>query len=358
MKTKHLTLLLAAMLVMALGNTAQATILTLSNTSIPAQYTTWADAYAAAQPGDTIQIMPSPTSYGNMLISKPVTLIGTGHRSINEQGGNERVIVGKIDIESGGSGSNFIGLDVTSTFYPVQYHDVSNIVARKCIFRTYTLFGYNSTGTNWWYDGNVFAHTSHFLHNSGSNARALNCKVTNNIFTDGYYIHNLYNSTVEISNNVFLDSWGGSEASAINGASFLVVRDNIFIGRSFPSVSNSTFRNNIIYAEGVTAVGGTNTDVDNIYANPQFVNYDAATHEGGFTVPEFYNFDFTLDAASSPVSPGLGAASDGGNIGVKPSFSLFGTPAAPQITFFQILTPTVPSQGAVQVQIKAESGSN
>ncbi len=120
------------LLFMLLAGQAYAGKLTLSNkASVPAQYSTWTDAYEAAQPGDTIYIMPSPTSYGRFDLYKGLTLIGPGHRSINEQVATERVITADINLYAGSSGTSIIGLEVAS-IYTARYAELNNINVLNC----------------------------------------------------------------------------------------------------------------------------------------------------------------------------------------------------------------------------------
>jgi hypothetical protein len=62
-----------------------AKVLTLSNdTHQPAMFMSFYDAYNAAQDGDTIYISGSTTSYGDMVLTKKLTLIGGGFQNPNE----------------------------------------------------------------------------------------------------------------------------------------------------------------------------------------------------------------------------------------------------------------------------------
>jgi hypothetical protein len=50
-----------------------------NDTAFPADYRTFDEAFAAAAAGDTIMLAPSPTSYGDLIITgKPVKVIGNG----------------------------------------------------------------------------------------------------------------------------------------------------------------------------------------------------------------------------------------------------------------------------------------
>jgi len=63
-----------------------ANILTVSNQTLPqvAQYNTLQAANNAAQNGDTIYVYPAPTSYNGAIISKRVTILGSGFNKVTD----------------------------------------------------------------------------------------------------------------------------------------------------------------------------------------------------------------------------------------------------------------------------------
>ena len=353
----YLLSVVALLLMMLLAIQAQAGKLTLSNkASVPAQYSTWADAYNAAQPGDTIFIMPSPTGYGRFDLYKGLTLIGTGHRSVNEQAATERAITSDINLYAGSSGTSIIGLEVAS-IYTARYAELNNVSILNCRVKNHLRVCYDATNSNWVIDGNLFTGGGNWrIHSSGTSV-ILGLRISNNMFTNGSYIGDLKNSNIIINNNIFLSTWASTYVTAISNSTNLIISNNIFIGRTVSTnVNNCTITNNLWYAENQSdvAIG------DNYYAyntfdqQPLFVNYDANTHNGNYSFNDFYNFDFTLQSGS----PGAGAGTNGANLGLEPNFSITGTSSNPQITYFQALSTTVKDDGTIDVKIKAISGSN
>ena len=345
------------LLFMLLAGQAYAGKLTLSNkASVPAQYSTWTDAYEAAQPGDTIYIMPSPTSYGRFDLYKGLTLIGPGHRSINEQVATERVITADINLYAGSSGTSIIGLEVAS-IYTARYAELNNVSILNCRVKNHLRVCYDATNSNWVIDGNLFTGGGNWrIHSSGTSV-ILGLRISNNMFTNGSYIGDLKNSNIIINNNIFLSTWASTYVTAISNSTNLIISNNIFIGRTVSTnVHNCTFTNNLWYAENQSDVSiGDNYYAYNTFGQqPLFVNYDASTHNGNYDFNTFYDFDFSLQSGS----PGAGAGTDGANMGLRPNFSLTGTPANPQITFLQALSTIVEQDGTINVKLKAVSGSN
>ena len=352
----YLLSLVALFLIMLLAVQAKAGKLTLSNKAgVPAQYTTWTDAYNAAQPGDTIFMMPSPTSYGSINLFKGLTLIGTGHRSINEQFATERVVIDNITLSAGSSGTSVIGLSFSGLYTP-RYIEVDDITVKNCQVRYEIRLIAEATARNWVIEGNVFtaARPIHFWAGRGN---LIGGRISNNLFMNNAHISSMYNSTVLITNNVFLGNWSGATAVAFSSCNNLTVSNNIFIGRHIhTNLENCTFTNNLWYAENQTAIEVPNNffAYNIIDQQPLFANYDASTHNGNYDINATYDFDFSLQSGS----PGAGAGTDGGNMGLRPNFSLTGTPANPQITFLQALSTIVEQDGTINVKLKAVSGSN
>ena len=92
---------------------AQATILTVSNNGgTPAQYTDLQVAHNSANSGDTLFVHASGNNYGNVNISKQLTIIGEGYTGPS--------FTGLIDISftnNSASGSSIIGFFISGTIF-------------------------------------------------------------------------------------------------------------------------------------------------------------------------------------------------------------------------------------------------
>ena len=265
-----------------------------------AMYTTVAAAISAATAGDIIHIHPSPTNYGSITVNKTLTLIGLGHNPANEAGLRASIItvtfngistnsvVKGLDIVSisGLSGTNNDGIKIinnriTST---IQGSQVAGLADDWVIEGNYITVGiiYGYLGDNW--------------------------RISNN-WTGGSF-SNMKNTTV-IINNVIVNSSSGTP-NIFFSCNSPIVANNIFLftgtanGVGLSSSSTVTFNKCLTYSYAgttLTALGG-GVNFDN--TNPIFTNVPTST------VTDFYNNDFSLATGF----PGIGAGTDGTNIGV------------------------------------------
>jgi hypothetical protein len=114
-----------------------------------------------------------------------------------------------------------------------------------------------------------------------------------------------------VANNLFIspNSYG------LNLSRSTAFDNNIFIGQDFigtNDIQNCSFNNNIFYCLNNTLpTSTTNTFANNITGvNPGFVNAP------GVTSPSLYNFDDTHNYNLASGSPGIGAGTNGANIGI------------------------------------------
>ena len=165
-----------------------------------AQHTTVASAISAASPGDIIYIQPSPTSYGNITITKTLTVIGGGHNLDNFDG--IRSTVGTIllqnNVSQDVSGTKITGLNIGSIngFSFGQNSDNVHIINNRF---TGTVNGYfNGTGSaNWIIEGNYW--DSSYAANNIVVEYNANWQIRNNVFEGRI---EQMNHTCIITNNV------------------------------------------------------------------------------------------------------------------------------------------------------------
>ena len=114
MRHKSLVLILFFGLIMIY---AQATVWRVNNNSaISANFTSFTAAQNAAAPNDTLYFEGSSVSYGNIILTKPLTLIGPGYfLSENPQTQANKVTAkfGTIGFNTGSAGSTISGLDIS-----------------------------------------------------------------------------------------------------------------------------------------------------------------------------------------------------------------------------------------------------
>lgn len=193
-----------------------------------------------------------------------------------------------------------------------------------------------------------------------------------NNYIEGYiqgYDHDA--TAVTIRNNVFADDGQETVLLNVNGAT---VNNNIF-WRQSPGVDSAahcdgcSFNNNIVYFVNtgtndvyinnpISGIYGNNVGANNILFNsvsdlddPLFVNY--ANPAGGNWSS---TYDYQLDASSPNGVQGIGAGTDGTDIGTKggnhpiPDKIL---PRIPHVTSLESLQTSVPVGGTLQVQFGA-----
>lgn len=190
---------------------ANATILTVCNHSLyPAQYTNIADAIAAASPGDTIYVMPSGTSYGDITVSVPsITLIGAGFEPNTQYGWKTEV-------------------------HNVSFNDVSDNSVLKG-FYTRTIY---SSGT----PTNILLENNNIYSVSSSDQGWI---IKGNIIRFDIYVSS---TDIIISNNLLV--YGGSTSIINRANSSTLILNNVFYksgGNTFYDCNYSTISNNLFY---------------------------------------------------------------------------------------------------------------
>ena len=120
-------LLFLSVFFMILTVQSQAKVITVDNrANSGADYTSLSEAVSAAFVGDTIQIHPSATSYGNTgNVNKRLIFVGLGHNSELSKDG-EKAILGNINFTGNSANSIVTGLvfNAVTVSGPI---DVSNI---------------------------------------------------------------------------------------------------------------------------------------------------------------------------------------------------------------------------------------
>ncbi len=323
---------------LATSQLLHATVRTVSNEpGYPAQYTTVADAIAAAAAGDTLYLTGSGTSYGTIYLAKPLTIIGAGYNN-----GSAATTVGSVFCRVGSTGSKLIGLYVAgSHIYPTSDGPNTNILIERCRFYSTQNPGYSMDGLvikNCVIDGPV---------NLGSDWT--NVLITNNLLigSNYYYNNSISGSTspsVLISNNVFSISAG----YALQNIQYAVVSNNIFYGGGPANngALNCAFNNNISYQTPDDALPPTgNVGAGNLVGvDPLFVNVPDANGN--------LSYDYHLQAGS----PGKNAGTDGTDIGLYGGGAplvgaLDGVARIPLVTTFNLLNSSIGLGGSLNVQI-------
>jgi hypothetical protein len=324
-----------------LAATSSATVTTVSNNAnSPGQFTDLQAAINAAANGDTLYIHGSPTTYGDILLNRTLTLIGSGYNPQKDVPMHTSLNVLMLDSVAGIRGcsnSNIIGLAITylqNSGGPFRFDNILitlNHIAQvnlSPVLSSNIIFSQNLI--------------DHFYTFSNVN----NVVVRNNI---------IYNSTstfsncqsVLITNNLYF---------YVNPSTTFVIQDfstitnNIFLN-VYPNTNSSTFNNNLIFNSGNDVLPyGNNTGSGNFNGQvPVFVN-DGGGNYNGINL----GYDYHLTTAS----PGHNGGTDGTDIGpfggVDPLVDMTGTPPIPQIKIFNISNSVVQPNTPLDIYVKAK----
>lgn len=326
-----------------LSLTSNATIRTVNNNpNSPGQYTNLTDAIAASADGDTLMIAGSNTDYGDITLSKSLTLIGTGYYPRKDVTLISKI--GTIGLSPGTSNNSvFIGLYFTNSF-----NGDGSVINGISIRKSYI--------------------TSGCYFNSVSNVNIIDCIINGDL-----YVVNCNNFL--IANNIlngFIDDQGSSPTNVIaknnlftgtrigGGIHNVLFNNNIFYYRSSSTnnnelctdCTNNVFNNNIYYNQTANALpigANNNTGTANISANPQFNQVN--TNSDFSTV--FFD-DYNLQSGS----PAINYGTDGKDVGLYGGtfpidYPLAGEPPIPQIKSMTINNNIVPPGGTLNVEVKA-----
>ena len=343
---RTITLLTAITLFIAISTNA--TVWRVNNrVNVDADFTTLSSAVGAASANDTIYIEGSPISYGNISISKPLTIIGSGYW-LNEndslQAYQETSKVGYVKFTGGSQGSVIEGVTILgSSSYGIQI-GTDNITIRRNHIATnypyggkavYMLSSYNSIiiEQNWIepstsYVGyaNYGIYFSTYSDNTMIRNNIINCDTNDYAI---FMVQDNPSSTLTITNNTI---WGDIET--YNSAQ----TNNILIYGTYTQGTGDLNSYNLCNG---TQYPNTNSNQQNVDMSTVFENYT-----------NYIDHGYILTAGSPATGAGLNGV-DCGAYGTNDPYVLGGMPPIPAIFSFEISqsigSPTIP------VTIKAMS---
>lgn len=333
-----------------------ATIRTLCNMPYsPGQFTTFFNAHAFSSPGDTIYVHGSDFSYGDVSISIPLVIIGTGHNPIKQS----PLVSTFGDIVIFSNNVQLVGLTIGHILSAA-----SDGIIRRCKINPQLsswsdCINFSGLANGWLIEGTVFEGktvTGLPFYTPGIVVfgPANNLIVRNNVFANlGEKIVGITNASGQASyiyNNIFFDN-SSSFATFVN-VNLCVINNNIFYGASpvvnTTLVPNCEFNYNISYlaiSPSFFSLGTNNLES----VDPLFTTYSSP--------PAFfvYSDDYRLTAGS----PGLSNGSDGTDRGVYGGFggifSMSGEPAIAEVSAFTITSATtIPPGGTLTISVTSK----
>jgi hypothetical protein len=320
-----------------------ATVTTVNNNpNSIAQFTILQHAIDSSSVGDSIYVIGSPTSYGNISITTKLVLIGAGY-AVTGTPYNYNTSIGTITIDSINGGTQVSGLRLKGLWITGGIYSGTNTTFAKpdITFERCRIDGSITVlGNGWSFNGNLI--------NSGIVINNfLNIIISNNVIYG--YISNSNNATVLITNNDFITSSYGGLVTVTNA----LITNNIFfqIGSFYSTTQNNTFNKNIAYNSTtvVTLPPASNTGSGNqSNTNPKLTNVPSNSST-------YYETTYDYHLASG--SPAISAGTDGKDLGIyggtNPIANITGVTNLPQITLFNISNSVLLKNGTLNVNVKA-----
>lgn len=227
-------------------------------------------------PGDTLHLEASPVSYGNLILTKRLVIIGSGYllgqgtaNNAGLQASSQMATVARITLNPGADGTVITGVRFSGAYGGLYIGDVSNITATR---------NYHDG------DGLVFDQTPgvpetgftilrNYFKNSGIGTGTYDQVVSNVIISNNCFIGGGVGldgtfSNVAVANNLF--NWNGQ--SYPYGAE---VKNNLFVLGSVAVNNNSIHHNAAASANGLPpGSGNLNNVVFTSVFNPAYVSDD------------------------------------------------------------------------------------
>lgn len=311
-----------------------------NNPAIDADFTTFEAAVAGASAGDTLYMEGSNFTYGEVVLTKPLVIIGPGFfltENDSTQVSNLEANFERITVDSTASGSRIYGCE----FDDRVYINGSNVVFAR----------------NWVYGASNYGIGIYV----GEANDVVNCSIIQNFCNNikgGYYSYDPVAHNTLIANNIVHGSIIFNE-NATN-----VIFNNI-VNLSV-DVHNSIVKNNIRLSGGIP---GFKVNEGNIFEY-NLTNYPTPPpgtgNIGGIDpVDVFADFEETLGFSSDGKwqlkegSPAIGAGENGIDCGVfggTSPYVLSGLPAVPHI--YEAIVPTSGSAASglpVTIKVKAQN---
>lgn len=313
--------------ILAFVFTAQAKVWRVNNNAaMNANFTSFVEAQSKASENDTLYFEGSTESYGNIVLSKSLILIGPGYfltENTKTQANAIPATFGSITFDSGSSSSIITGLTVTGNIEIKvgKIAIISNNIAGNINFNSTVSFGNIIISQNY---------IERDFKNIAGTALLYNLIITNNFF---------HGSTIRLNNNY---SGVFSNNTVYSGYDHYIqnfhITNNIISGDDFPI--NNIYYNNI----------GDNDQFPVGNENKQNVNMaDVFVGKTGNSIDGQWQL--------KPYSPALKAGNDGtdcGMFGGSSPYVLSGLPSIPAI--YEIIMPSTGDNiNGIDVTIKAKT---
>lgn len=356
------TLLFSIAFIIAISTQSQTVHVVDNNQGSGAAYTSVQAAINDASEGDIIYIQPSPNNYGDIQMTKSLSIYGMGYNP-QLNGGVAAQVNNILFRYADASGSKISGLYINGIYLDNTNFNNHDVVITNN--RLTSIDGNSSTSraNNAIITGNFFYHSStRAIYNNNCQ----NWVISNNTFSrpNGWWDYELIysmNSSTIFNNNIILSRQTGDSNQSVElfrECYGTQISNNIFIftGTSvtnFNLGSNSglNFQNNLTYSYNTTmdALSGTN-NLDN--TDPQFVSFNP-----NISLNSTSN-DYHIQTGSQAENAGT----DGNDLGVFNGnfpYDNRGYPTElPYLTDFVIYNNIISAGTPLNVNIKANANIN
>lgn len=366
---KHLFFLSSVMISMIAG----ATVRTVSNfPATIAQFNTIQAAIDASSPGDTVYVHGSPNNYAAFdIIDKRIIVIGPGWGPdkqlpfaavVNTDLGNSVIDITGVT----STGCEFNGLTIVgSSGVRINTSGIDNILFIRNHF-TAPVFFTGSIGGVWsgyLFEGNIF-NNSQVRSDNPTIQSFSNFLFQNNIFyetgccVNGSITGFTNTSSILFDHNLWYGPGSGSRLCFASNCRFLLLTNNIFVGRDAATNNSfSTFNNNITFNAGINNPWAVNSNTNgggNVENQDPQMAAQASVNAGVLNGL----LDFTIAAG-----PANDSGSDTKDMGLL--FDATGSlnwansrnSRLPRIFTMNLITPTVSAGGNVTVQVEARTSN-
>lgn len=255
MKKVFLSLFVAMMALVAVKAQQIAVVSKTGSTSV---YQTLKEAIEGASDGSVIYLPGGGFQIADdVIITKPLSIIGIGHKTKNENVDGNTTISGNVNFGKDSSGSAIMGCYISGNIEIGKGDDtgaVNNIMIKYCNVNAINVGRNDCTGLL--VNQNYIRRSSNF---GGSSVTLSNNiiytfegisggVIVNNIVTNTYYLHVISASNSTISYNVFFNCMGGASNNGFCAGGNNQGTDNIY---PYKNNGYAQFDNKIILDENV-----------------------------------------------------------------------------------------------------------
>lgn len=348
---------------MTLALSAQSIITIDNNPNSTTTYTTIQDALDNASNNDIIYVQPSNSTYGNAIISKPITIVGRSHSETAKISTLGTISVRSSNVELKGLSTSTISYSLTGA--PVAPPFVGFRLYECEVNSSVSLGTFNVPADDVELSGNILR-GGVIVDDTASNV-----EISNNILLSS--LTTQHTLTLTVRNNIFRGTSSISITNNDPADGTLILFDNMFTinwnNNGFVNLNNGPFNltNNLTYNFSFASLdfqsnaSGSFTETGSLSnTNPLFTNVDDSISQSFAGTSSAYDSafrpedDLTLQAGSPALTTGTG----GEQIGLFNSgfnFEKLGNPRGLPSLDITNYDGAVPKNGNINVTVTSKA---